>query len=101
MASTTELQKRIVGARESRGFTTDPVHLVVLLAEEVGEIAREVKRLWSPNYDSFDPDRLAPEIADVFVLLSALASEAGVDIASAVEQKFFGDDGEREWRSAT
>ena len=97
----TELQKRIVGTRESRCFTTDPVHLVVLLAEEVGEIPREVKRLWSPNYDRFDPDRLAPEIADAFVLLSALASKTGIDIASAVEQKFFADDGEREWRSAT
>lgn len=83
-----------------RGFTRDPVHLVVLLAEEVGEIAREVKKRWSPNYDRFDPQRLGRELADVFVLIAALASEAGVDIADTVEEKFFREDSEREWRSA-
>lgn len=74
--------------------------MVVLLAEEVGEIAREVKKTWSANYDAFDADRLAPELADAFVLITALASEAGVDLETAVENKFFGDDAVREWRSA-
>lgn len=100
MATISELQDRIVETREQRGFTTDPVHLTVLLTEELGEIAREVKRVWSPNYDGFDPERLAPELADAFVLLSALASEVGIDLADAVEQKFFNDDAARTWPSA-
>lgn len=95
-----DLQARIVETRASRGFTADPVHLVVLLSEEVGEIAREVKKVWSSNYDGFETERLAPELADAFVLISALASESGIDLESAVEQKFFGDDAKRVWRSA-
>lgn len=100
MASTSDLQARIAETRASRGFTSDPVRLVVLLAGEVGEIAREVRKIWSANYDAFDSDRLAPELADAFVLITALASEAGIDLETAVENKFFGDDARRQWRSA-
>lgn len=96
-----DLQAKIAETRASRGFTTDPVHLVVLLAEELGEVAREVKKRWSTNYDAFDGERLAPELADTFVLLSALASEVGVDLETAIDQKFFTTDAERTWRSAT
>lgn len=60
-----------------------------------------MKKLWSTNYHDFDADRLAPEIAETFVLLSALASAVGVDLESAVDQKFFVEDGERDWPSAT
>ena len=59
-----------------------------------------MKKTWWPNYDGFDLERLAPELADAFVLLSALASEAGIDLADAVEQKFFTDDAARTWPSA-
>lgn len=100
VTSLSELQAKIGATRDARGFTTDPVHLVVLLAEEVGEIAREVKGLWSPNYDGFDAQRLAPELADALVLLSALASAAEVDLEAAIDQKFFSDDAKREWKSA-
>ena len=86
--------------RASRGFTSDPVQLVVLLAEEVGEIAREVKKTWSVNYDGFEADRLASELADAFVLITALASGAGIDLETAVENKFFSADAKRRWRSA-
>lgn len=90
----------IVDERERRGFTTDPVRLLVLLMEEVGELARELKKTWSPNYDTFDPDRLAPELADTFVLLAALAATTGVDLETAVEEKFFGADRRRPWKSS-
>lgn len=100
MASMSDLQARIAETRTSRGFTSDPVRLVVLLAEEVGEIAREVKKTWSPNYEAFEATRLAPELADAFVLIAALASEVGVDLAAGVEDKFFGNDAGRRWPSA-
>lgn len=100
MTSLPDLQARILETRDSRGFTTNPVHLVVLLAEEIGEIAREVKKRWSPNYDDFDAERLAPELADTFVLLSALASAAGVDLEATIDEKFFSADSERTWNSA-
>ena len=100
MGTFVDLQAAIVDERERRGFTTDPVRLLVLLTEEVGELARELKKTWSPNYDTFDRDRLAPELADTFVLLVALASTTGVDVEAAVEEKFFGTDGQRSWKSS-
>ncbi|NJN81407.1 MAG: hypothetical protein HC802_03415 [Caldilineaceae bacterium] len=81
-------------------FVTDPTQIQILLTEEVGEISSELKRLWSVNYDTFDRTRLANEIADVFVLLAALASEFEIDIAEAVESKFFAKDAQRSWKSA-
>ena len=99
MSDLPELQQRIREVRKQRGFVTDPLKIQVLLIEEVGEISSELKRLWSKNYDEFSPDRLADEIADAFVLLSALASEFEIDIAQVVESKFFTKDAERFWKS--
>ncbi len=95
-----ELQKRIVDEREERGFVTDPLKIQIMLVEEVGEVSAELKRLWSKNYDDFSKERVANEIADTFVLLSALASEFDIDLASAVETKFFKSDSKRKWASA-
>ena len=100
MADWTALQRRITEERGKRGFVTDPVKLGVLLTEEVGEIASELKRLWSKNYDEFRADRLQEEIADAFVILAALADQFDIDIEEAVEAKFFGKDAQREWRSS-
>ena len=101
MSELADLQKLISETRAKRGFVTDPVKLQVLLSEEVGEIASEIKRLWSVNYDDFDRDRLKEEIADVFVLLTALANEFHIDIERAVVDKFLQKDGSRSWKSAT
>ena len=100
MSQLADLQKAISVTRAERGFVTDPVKLQVLLTEEVGEIAAEIKKLWSVNYDDFNRDRLQEEIADVFVLLAALATRFDIDIEEAVTTKFFGKDGAREWKSA-
>ena len=100
MTNLTELQRRIAAERGKRGFVTDPVKLAVLLTEEVGEIASELKRLWSINYDEFRADQLKDEIADAFVILAALAEQFDIDIEEAVEGKFFGKDAQREWRSS-
>ena len=95
-----DLQKRIADEREKRGFVTDPVKLAVLLTEEIGEIASELKRHWSKNYDGIRTDRLKEEIADAFVILAALANQFDIDIEEAVENKFFDKDGQRDWKSA-
>jgi NTP pyrophosphatase (non-canonical NTP hydrolase) len=96
----TELQGAIVAERQARGFTSDPVRLLTLIVEELGEVARELKGTWSPNYDQPSIDRLAPELADVLVLLAALASNFDIDLAASVEKKFFEDDDLRRWPSA-
>ena len=100
MTNLTELQRRIAEERAKRGFVTDPVKLAVLLTEEVGEIASELKRVWSKNYDEFRVDRLQDEIADAFVILAALADQFDIDIEEAVEGKFFGKDAQKQWKSS-
>ena len=100
MTEIKSLQKRIVERREQRGFVKDPLKIHLMLTEEVGEVARELKRTWSPNYEAFDKTKLADEISDVFVFLSALANEFDIDIAEAVEAKFFDKDSKRQWKTA-
>ena len=100
MSKIAELQKAISETRAERGFVTDPVKIHLLLTEEVGEIASEIKRIWSVNYGDFSRDRLQEEIADAFVLLAALATQFDIDIEEAVTDKFFRKDGERDWQSA-
>ncbi|MEM6430628.1 MAG: MazG nucleotide pyrophosphohydrolase domain-containing protein [Deinococcota bacterium] len=100
MSEMQTLQQRIAAQRAQRGFVTDPLKIHILLTEEVGEVAKELKRTWSKNYDDFNQSQLADEIADVFVLLSALASSFEIDIASAVETKFFEKDADRTWNTA-
>ena len=100
MSELADLQKTISRARAERGFVTDPVKIHVLLSEESGEIASEIKRLWSKNYGDFNRDHLQEEIADVFVLLAALATQFDIDIEEAVVEKFFQKDSTRDWKSA-
>ena len=100
MSELADLQKAISKTRAERGFVTDPVKIHVLLTEEVGEIASEIKRLWSVNYGDFSRNQLKEEIADAFVLLAALATLFDIDIEEAVADKFFRKDSMREWQSA-
>ncbi len=100
MSELRDLQKRIVEKRKERGFVTDPIKVYTLLNEEIGEIAKELKKTWSPNYSELKKEDLQEEIADSFVLLSALASEFGIDIGKAVEEKFFKKDSKRTWKSS-
>ena len=71
----------------------------VLLSEESREIASQIKRLWSVNYDDFDGSQLEEEIADVFGLLTVLANRFDIDIEQAVVRKFFEKGSKRTWRS--
>ena len=100
MSRLADLQKAVSETRTERGFVNDPVKIHVLLTEEVGEIASEIKRIWSVNYGDFSRDRLQEEIADAFVLLAALATQFDIDIEEAVTDKFFRKDSLRDWQSA-
>lgn len=100
MTKLSELQDLIVATRAERGFTTDPARLVCLLVEEVGEVAAEIKKTWSVNYPDLVVSDLADEVADAFVLLSALASSFDIDIEEAIRSKFVEADGQRRWPTA-
>ena len=95
-----DLQRRVVQLRAERGFTTDPLRLYTLLNEEIGEIAGQLKRTWSPNYAPFEKSDLAEEVADCMVLLLALAERFDIDVAQAIENKFFRKDSDRVWQTA-
>jgi NTP pyrophosphatase (non-canonical NTP hydrolase) len=100
MAQLADVQNMIVGTRTARGFTTDPAQLICLLTEEVGEVAAEIKKTWSPNYADLVTQDLSDELADTFVVLSALASRFEIDLEEAVRSKFLESDGNREWATA-
>jgi len=89
------LQERIVATRMARGYTVDPLRLFMLLGEELGEIARELKRTWTTGEGTLDKARLGDEIADATVLLYALAAHFDVDLEQAIGEKFFRKDEER------
>lgn len=74
--------------------------MLTLLVEEVGEVASELKKTWSRNYPDMATQDLADELADVFVLVSALASAHDIDLGAAVADKFIEADGRRHWPSA-
>jgi NTP pyrophosphatase (non-canonical NTP hydrolase) len=101
MGELIDIQRAIAETRSQRGFTNDPVRLLVLLTEEVGEVAREVKKTWSPNYGPPNSQKLTEELADCLVVLCALASAHQIDLQAAVEEKFFGKDEDRTWASAS
>ena len=100
MSSVADLQASIVETRAKRGFVTDPLKLLALLTEEVGEVASEIKGSWSDNYGEFSRNRLKEEIADVFVILTALASRYDIDLEQAVVEKFLEKDASRNWSTA-
>ncbi len=78
----------------------DPLKIFIHLNEEVGEIAKELKKTWSKNYEAFDRQKLAAELADVQVCVCALANQFDIDIETAVEEKFIKADSKREWKTA-
>lgn len=100
MADLRELQGLVGKIRQERGFTMDPLRIFVLLDEEVGEIARELKRTWSPNYEPFSKEDLEDEIADVLVCLLALANQFEIDVEKVLMEKLLVKDSQRSWKSA-
>jgi uncharacterized protein len=95
-----DLQKTIGEIRNERGFTTDPIKIFALLAEEIGEVAKELKKTWSKNYAAFDRDMLAEEIVDVQICLIALANCYDIDISKETTTKFIEKDKHRNWKTS-
>ncbi len=72
-----------------RGFNLeDPAKKMLMLTEEVGEVAKAVRKLSGLKFDaSTSQSDLAEEIADVFIVLLGLASITDIDVAGAVKSK--------------
>ena len=60
---------------------------MVVLTEEVGELARVMARKYGDQYPAdFEEDNLADEMADVLWVLICLANQTGVNLTEAFRQ---------------
>ncbi len=84
-----EIQDYIWSMNIERGFDLkNPEKKMLLLTEEVGEVAKAVRKLSGMKFTaSTKRTDLAEEIADVFIVLTGLASLTGVDLTSALLEK--------------
>ena len=95
-----DIQKEIVRLRAERGFSTDLMHITLLLVEEVGEMLAQIRRPYIDGKEPLpkeDKSSLQHEIADVFILLNALAAKVDVDMEDAwLSKENFND--HRTWK---
>lgn len=83
------LQTYVWQMNTERGFNLeDPSKKLVLLMEEVGELAKAVRQSVGMKFDdSTKRTELADELADVQIVLLGLASMMNVDMPAAVIAK--------------
>jgi deoxyadenosine/deoxycytidine kinase/NTP pyrophosphatase (non-canonical NTP hydrolase) len=96
---------------QEKGFIADLYLNFILLTEEVGELGRELARLWIAQYQMQEanggqaPSELPPsardglrsELADVLAYLLKIANDAGIDLEAAYVEKM-GGNWRRRWR---
>ena len=87
--SMTELQKYIWQMNIERGFNLeDPAKKMVMLMEEVGELAKAVRKQVGLKFtDTTKRTEVAEELADVQIVLLGLASLMNEDMFDAVVAK--------------
>lgn len=74
---------------KDRGFnTTDPSKKLVMLIEEVGELAKATRKIVGLKFtDTTSQTNVREELADVQIVLLSLASLLDVDMIEAVREK--------------
>ena len=84
-----DLQAYIWQMNKERGFNLeDPSKKLVMLMEEVGELAKAVRGVIGMKFtDTTKETELKEELADVQIVLLGLASLLEVDMYDAVAQK--------------
>jgi len=83
------LQEYVWQINKERGFSTEePAQKMLLLTEEVGELAKAVRSVAGLKFSkTTERTELAEEIADVLIVLLSLSSLVGVDVYNAVLTK--------------
>ncbi len=89
-SSVEDLQKYIKDMIEVRHFRTSLVERMCLLTEEIGELAKEVRKTDKNLY--IDPDKnynssLENEITDVFICLMGMCEMLDMDIVQGLKNK--------------
>lgn len=84
-----KLQARIWQMNKDRGFNTeDASKKLVMLMEEVGELAKAVRKVSGMKFtDTTKQTELSEELADVMIVLLGLASMMDIDLFDAVIAK--------------
>ena len=87
--SLTELQKYVWRINIERGFNTeDATKKMVMLMEEVGELAKAVRKHVGLKFtDTTQQQNIKEELADIQIVLLSLASMLGEDMFEAVIDK--------------
>lgn len=82
-----ELQQRVdqwirtVGVRYFSPLTN-----MAILAEETGEVARQMSRIYGEqSFKDGERESLADELADVIWVVAAIANQSGIDLTEAFE----------------
>jgi NTP pyrophosphatase (non-canonical NTP hydrolase) len=78
------LTAHVEAKRRERHFEDRDEMLVVLLTEEIGEIATELRKHWKAQGD---PARLGAEIVDALTYVLRLAHRLDVDVENAIREK--------------
>ena len=83
------LQAYVWAMNKERGFNTeDPAKKMLMLTEEVGELAKAVRKVVGLKFDdTTSRTNVTEEIADVLIVLLGLSSLLEVDAFSAVLAK--------------
>lgn len=84
-----KLQARIWQMNKDRGLNTeDASKKLVMLMEEVGELAKAVRKVSGMKFtDTTKQTELSEELADVMIVLLGLASMMDIDLFDAVIAK--------------
>lgn len=68
------------------GYFT-PLTNMAILAEETGEVARQMSRLYGDQtFKTGEAPNLADELADVVWVITAIANQTGVDLTDALRR---------------
>ena len=89
-SSVADLQKYIKDMIETRGFKNSLLERMVLLTEEIGELAKEVRKTDNNLYIDINKEynsSLENEITDVFICLMGMCELIDMDIVEGLKNK--------------
>ena len=85
-----EIQKYITKMMEVNGFNNTPLELLCYLTEEIGELAKEIRK----NESNMEMDinkkyssNIKDELADVFIYVLTIADKYNIDLLDALKRK--------------
>ena len=83
-----DLQAYIAAALVDRGHNDEPLYAMLMLTEEVGELAKAVRKAVGGKTDPESRiGHTADELADILWVLLAICNKFGIDLEQAFREK--------------